>query len=199
MKTLMQMIMAILVLTMVNPGFAQTKEEKREAKIERKQQKKLLKAERQNEEEQRLKENYERIVSLVRDSSFVIEAHTLFDRYNNSYPVSPATNFVMVEGDQITLQLGFMGVVGANGLGGLTIEGNIGSFEILDTTDNGSYRIRMNVNSLLLGTTEVGVAINRDGSARAYVRGTFRTRFSFNGILTSLEESTVHKGIVNYW
>lgn len=52
--------------------------------------------------------------------------------FKNSYPVSPTTNFVMVEGDKLTLQLGFTGRIGANGLGGITIEGNISSYDIPD-------------------------------------------------------------------
>ena len=198
MKELMQLLMAILVLTISSPNFAQTKEEKREAKAERREERKLLKAERKNEEQVKLKENYETIVSQIKDSSFVIETHTLFDRYNNSYPVSPTTNFVMVEGDKFTLQLGFNGRIGINGLGGVTIEGNIINYDILEMKENGPARIRMNVNSLLLGSTEVGITVSRDGSSRAYVSGAFRTRLSFSGIFTPLEESIVYKGIVNY-
>ena len=194
----MQLIMAILVLIMSNPNFAQTKEEKREAKAERKEERKLLKAERKNEESRRLKENYETIVSQIKDSSFVIETHTLFDRYNNSYPVSPTTNFVMVDGSKFTMQLGFMGRVGINGLGGITIEGNITNYEILEMKENGPARIRMHVNSLLLGSTEVGITTSSDGVSRAYVSGAFRTRLSFSGNFTPLEESIVYKGIVNY-
>ena len=194
----MQLLTAILVVTISSPNFAQTKEEKRDAKAERREERKLLKAERKNEEQQRLTENYETIVAQIKDTAFVIETHTLFDRYNNSYPVAPTTNFVMVDGDKLTLQLGFLGRVGANGLGGITIEGNISDYEILEMKENGPARLRMHVSSLLLGSTEVGITISRDGSSRAYVSGAFRTRLSFSGNFTPLEESIVYKGIVTY-
>ncbi|MDN5210686.1 DUF4251 domain-containing protein [Fulvivirgaceae bacterium BMA12] len=198
MKKLMQWLVAALVLIASNSSFAQTKEEKREIKENRKQERKLQKAERKNEEAIRLKENYELIVSQIKDSSFVIETNTLFDRYNNSYQVSPNTNFVMVNGDEFTMQLGFNGRIGVNGLGGVTLEGNITRYEILEAKENGPARIRLTVNSLLLGSTEVGVTVSRDGTSRAYVSGAFRTRLSFAGEFSPLEESIVYKGIVTY-
>ncbi len=198
MKKLMQWLVAALVLIASNSSFAQTKEEKREIKENRKQERKLQKAERKNEEAIRLKENYELIVSQIKDSSFVIETNTLFDRYNNSYQVSPNTNFVMVNGDEFTMQLGFNGRIGVNGLGGVTLEGNITRYEILEAKENGPARIRLTVNSLLLGSTEVGITVSRDGTSRAYVSGAFRTRLSFAGEFSPLEESIVYKGIVTY-
>lgn len=190
------MILAILVLVISNPNFAQTKEEKLEAKAARKEEKKLLKAERKNESLKQLKENYEISLSNIKDSTFVIETHTLFDRRGNSIPVSPSINFVMVEGNDFTMQVGFNGRIGANGVGGTTIEGRITDYRILD--EDGFITLRINVSTSRIGTASVTINVGSDGHAKAYVTGSFRTRISFAGKITPLEESVVYKGLVTY-
>ncbi len=199
MKKVMQLMLAILVLGISHANIAQTKAEKKEEKALRKEERKLQKAERINESLRMSKENFEKYLSNIKDSTFVIETHTLFDRRGNSLPVSPTVNFVMVVGNEFTMQIGFNGRIGANGLGGTTLEGYITDYQMLATKNKESHvRLRLSVNTLRIGQSTVTIDVNRDGYARAYVSGAFRTRLSFAGNIAPLEESIVHKGLVTY-
>ncbi len=132
----MLILLAILVMGISPTNFAQTKEEKRE-------ERKLLKAERKNESLRISKENFQKYLANIEDSTFVIETHTLFDRRGNSVPVSPTVNFVMVEGDQFTMQIGFNGRIGDNGLGGTTLEGFITDYQMLKVKNNDNHMVEI--------------------------------------------------------
>jgi Flp pilus assembly protein TadB len=75
-------LVGLLALVLLTPSaFAQ--QEKKLSKKERKQQKK------KEQEEQR-----QAILLLLNNKEWVIEAHTVFDRYNQSYQLNPSINFV---------------------------------------------------------------------------------------------------------
>ena len=117
-----------LVLIMIILGgssFAQTKEDNKAAKKAKKEAKALQD-----------KENTAALISLVESKKFVLEANTLFDRTGMSYILNSSLNFVGFDGVNSTIQLGFDQLIGWNGVGGVTIDGQITKMEI-KTKKNG--------------------------------------------------------------
>lgn len=188
MRITKHMVVLLLVTFMALSIQAQTKEERR---VQRKTEKTLKKEERAKA----LLENKERILASVKERSFVIEANTLYDRYQNRYPVTPTINFVKVDGDQGIVQFGFNNSIGYNGVGGLTFAGRLSGYRIINSKPEGPVTISANLNSPgLLGSATILLSIQNDGSARATVTGSFGSRLTFDGDFYELEESHIYEG-----
>lgn len=166
-----------------------------QSKEERRTQKKTEKALKKEERAKALKANKERILASVENKSFVIEANTLYDRYQNRYPVAPTVNFVKIDGDQGVVQFGFSHAIGYNGVGGLTFAGRLSGYKVMDTKPGGPITISANLTSPgLLGTATILLSIHNDGSARATVTGSYGSRLTFDGDFFELEESHIYEG-----
>lgn len=157
------------------------------------EQRKTEKAEKKRLKEEERKENLERVLNLVEDQSFVVEAHSISGRSMNTFQVSPATNFVMVEGGQIIVQTANNFSFGYNGLGGITIKGNIRNYEILSVKKN-HVRVQINFSDPVLGFSSVNLDIQENGFARAMLRDNWGRRVNFQGQFVSLENSRVFEG-----
>jgi hypothetical protein len=173
-------LVGLLALVLLTPSaFAQ--QEKKLSKKERKQQKK------KEQEEQR-----QAILLLLNNKEWVIEAHTVFDRYNQSYQLNPSINFVGVKQQEGAIQLGFDGLIGWNGVGGVTIDGKVTKYEVEEGKESPSVVVRFQGRGV--GSATINVSVNTSGQARARVTGDFGERITFSGIIRSLEESIVYKG-----
>jgi hypothetical protein len=171
----------IILINCISTSIAQ--EEKKLSKKE----KKVLKIRQQEEQKQA-------IVDLLESKSWVIEAHTVYDRYNQSYQLNPSINFVGVKNDEGALQLGFSGLIGWNGVGGVTIDGQVTRYEIKDSQKDNSPTVVLRFQGRGVGSATINVSVNTSGQATARVSGDFGERISFSGIIKSLEESIVYKG-----
>ena len=143
-----------------------------------------------------LAENKQRILDLVANRTFVIEANTLYDRFQNRYEVSPNVNFIMISGEQGVVQFGFNHLVGFNGVGGLTFDGNLCGFKILNAKPKGPVTISTNlVAPGLVGPATLNMTIYADGRSSATIIGSFGSRLKFAGNFYDLEESLVYQGL----
>jgi hypothetical protein len=163
------------------PSLAQEKE-----KLSRKEKKELKK--RQQIEQKKV------ILDLLHGKDWVIEAHTVFDRYNQSYQLNPTINFIGIKGDEGALQLGFDGLIGWNGVGGVTIDGKITKYEIQEGKENSSPTVILRFQGRGMGSASINMTVNSSGQATARVSGDFGDRITFSGMIKSLEESSVYKG-----
>ena len=170
-----------LIIISSNIGFAQ--ENKKLSKKERKE----LKKQQQIEQKQAL-------LDLLYSQNWVIEAHTVFDRYSQSYQLNPSINFVGIKGDEGALQLGFDGLIGWNGVGGVTIDGKVTKYEVKEGKNNNSPTVSLRFQGRGVGSASINVTLNSSGQASARVSGDFGDRITFSGIIKSLDESTVYKG-----
>ena len=134
------------------------------------------------------------ILDLLYKKAWVIEAHTVFDRYNQSYQLNPTINFVGVNGDEGAMQLGFDGLIGWNGVGGVTIDGKVTKYEIKEGKENQSPTANLRFQGRGVGSASINISVNTSGQATARVSGDFGDRITFSGIIKSLEESSVYKG-----
>lgn len=166
------------ILVAINVSVAQ--ENEKLSRKEKKERKKL-----QQEEQKKA------IVELLTNKAWVIEAHTVFDRYNQSYQLNPSINFVGVNGDEGALQLGFDGLIGWNGVGGVTIDGNVTKYEI---KEGSSPTVSLRFQGRGVGSANIQINVNSAGQATARVNGDFGERITFSGLLKSIEESIVYKG-----
>lgn len=170
-----------LFLLTINESIAQ--ENKKLSKKEKKELKK------QNQIEQK-----KAILELLHSETWVIEAHTVYDRYNQSYQLNPTINFVGVKGEEGALQLGFDGLIGWNGVGGVTIDGKITKYEIKEGKENSSSTVELRFQGRGAGSAMLNITVNSSGQASARVNGDFGERITFSGMIKSIEESSVYKG-----
>ena len=132
MKGLAMLFMLVLMVFQIN---AQEVKEVSKDGLSRKERKELKKKKRTRAFDLK-KEKGARLLS---ESDFVLRANRLSLPTGPDIPVSDDVNFVKVEGDTVTFQYGFNGVVGRNGLGGETLKGKIVGKSLKDQGEGKSY------------------------------------------------------------
>lgn len=168
----------------VDTGMAQS-DKKEQRKVEKAEKKRLKKEARQKQQDL--------VMALVNEQAFVLEAHTIRGRYMNSFPVSPGTNFVMIEGDQITIQTANNFGFGYNGLGGVTINGTISEYKVISKDKNGST-VLIQFSSPVLGHSTLNLHVQGSGQAQALVTNNWGRRITFQGQMVAPEDSRVFEG-----
>jgi len=175
------LILFLMLYFAAEKSFAQT-----EQKLSRKERKELRKKQQQ--------EQKQAILQLLQSKAWVIEAHTVFDRYNQSYQLNPTINFVGVKDEEGALQLGFSNLIGWNGVGGVTIDGKVMRYEVKEGKSKSSPSLILRFQGRGVGSATINVTVNTSGQASARVSGDFGDRITFSGIIKPLSESTVYKG-----
>lgn len=180
-------LLAIMFFFSVDAAMAQSDKlsKKEQRKLERAEKKRLKNEERQRQQEQ--------LMSLVEEQNFVLEATTIFGRYNDRYEVMPNTNFVKVDGNKVTVQTSNNFHVGYNGLGGITINGTITDYKIMPSKNN-TVSVLIYFNSPVLGHSSLNLNISADGLARAMVVDNRGGRATFQGQMFDLENSRIFEG-----
>ncbi|MCK5702915.1 MAG: DUF4251 domain-containing protein [Cyclobacteriaceae bacterium] len=158
------------------------------------EKKKLSRKEKKELKKQQQIEQKKAILDLLHSETWVIEAHTVFDRYNQSYQLNPTINFVGIDGKEGALQLGFDGLIGWNGVGGVTLDGKVTKYEVKEGKSNSSPTVSLRFQGRVVGSASINVTVNSSGQATARVSGDFGDRITFTGMIKSLEESSVYKG-----
>ena len=175
-----------LLVTCITLVFWGTSFSQEKSKLSRKERKELKKRERS--------EQKKALLELLYSKEWVIEAHTVFDRYNQSYQINPSVNFVGIKGDEGALQLGFNGLIGWNGVGGVTIDGTVTQYEVKEGKENQSPSANIRFQGRGVGSASISISLNTSGQATARVSGDFGDRITFSGMIKTLEESVVYKG-----
>ena len=126
---------------------------------------------------------------------FTLEADQVVFKYGQTAYVNSNTNFVSVNGEDAVVQVAFnTPVSGPNGLGGVTVDGKVSSYEV-KADKRGNLRLSMNV----MGT---GISARVDieltagsNSASVTILPNFNSnRLTLNGVLLPLHKSAVFKG-----
>jgi hypothetical protein len=145
-------------------------------------------------EQDRLK-LHKKLLALVEERRFVIELDAYIDRYGRQVPVSPLTNFVAVYDSSGTVQLAFPNLArDRNGLGGVTLDGRVSSYELLSDTPGKGIRLRLRLFGAAVSSADITVDVLPDGFANVSFSNIRGGRFSGRGILRSWEQSRVYKG-----
>jgi hypothetical protein len=162
--------------------------------LSKREQRQLLKEKMQQEAKQEA-ERYAKLVDhMVKSATFVLEADMLYDRYGNSNMVQYTINFISADSTSGVLQVGSNAYLGRNGLGGVTIDGSISSYDYTHNKKKGTY----NVNYVLrspVGSYDINMTVQSSGRADARVSGNFSSgSLRYAGRLVHPAESRVFKG-----
>lgn len=142
---------------------------------------------------QKQMETKKKNLALINNKTWVIEADMVYDRQMNPYNVSPTTNFMMLEGDMLTIQLDFKGLVDWNGIGGITMEGKVSKYEIKENKDAKPVDLTVYALGSAMGNVTVFASVDSYGMGRITYSDAQGTRLTINGYFYSFEESRVYK------
>ncbi len=134
------------------------------------------------------------LATAIDEQMWVLEANTLAGKRGASINVNSTLNFIAVEGDEAFVQLGSNSGMGPNGVGGVSVRGNVNKYEVNKNEKKGTYFITLFISSAI-GTFDIRLDCNSDGQiANATVQGNRSSRIQYRGVIVPLSESTVYKG-----
>jgi hypothetical protein len=134
---------------------------------------------------------------MVEQRRFVIEANYLSNQTGERIIVNSNLNFIVVDSSKITIQIASTtGIGGPNGMGGVTTEGSISSFEVKKIGKTKSnYAIRL-FTMTTLGSFDIFLNISPNGNADASLSGTTRGKLNYHGVIVPIKKSRVFKGMI---
>lgn len=153
------------------------------------------KALRKQKKEQKVQEQKENLLfyeKIAEEKTWVIEAHTIYNRYGNSFQMDPTINFVSLNNDKSIVQLGINGYIGYNGLGGVTFEGRLQKYEVIP--EENSILIRFTAMGAVMGPVDLVARISPDGYSRITVSGNWGRRLTFAGYFVPYDTSRTYTG-----
>ncbi len=152
---------------------------------------------RKEAETARMTYNYYALDSLLVSRRFVLEADYLQNKIGDRISVSNTLNFVKVDDERGVLQTGSDMLVGSNGFGGVTTEGNISKYKIHRNLKSLSHRVSFNLVSNL-GIFNIDMSIRADNYASATITSSRSGRLTWHGHLASLNHTRTFKGMDVY-
>ena len=191
--------MAALLLLGVGVAQAQTsKQAKKEAKMEaRAQAKAQREAERDARDAMIKTEEMQAFLTAkksINQMDFVLEGSQIQLRSGANFFVNTNTTFIMVQGNQATIQVASLQGAGANGLGGITVEGTVSNLKY-SVSNNGNVTL-----SMMVQGTKISASINLTlthgtNSAYATIQPNFNSqRLTMTGILVPYSQSKIFMG-----
>ena len=180
-------ITIVLVALLILPAFSQELSKK-----EQRQLAKELKKEAQSEE---LAEKSLLVTAMINQATFVLEAYTLRGKRGESIQVSSALNFVAADSTTGMLQVGSDAGIGPNGVGGVTVKGQVKDYKFSQHEKSGGYNVSYYLQTPD-GTFEVRLRAYPDGRADADIsNATWGGRITFIGYLVHPSLSRVYEGM----
>ena len=176
------MALAILVYMAVQPAVAQTRE--------------LTSDEEKALQEQIGKMQYKESVKAVNDTFFTLEADRLTFRTGYTVDVTSSTNFITVDKGRASVQTAFnVPVSGANGMGGVTVDGTVSNYKVTTEERSGDTLVSMSVMGVGISAT-VRIRLEKDSNkASAEIMPDFNSdNLRMSGTLLPSDRSTVFKG-----
>lgn len=130
----------------------------------------------------------EELLELARDSAFVLDAHAHFDRYQNQRQLA-SNNFIAINGDEIIIQTSNpFGSIGYNGLGGITLQGNIQSYNIREGKKKHGPSIQINFSNGVIGNGTLFIDLNSKENATARLTDNWGNRNTWQGKVLEPDE-----------
>jgi hypothetical protein len=154
---------------------------------------KLSRQEKKEVRKAQMAANFYILDSLLNSKCFVLEADYLQNEYGERIPVVSTLNFVKVDKLNGILQTGSNSSMGYNGVGGVTAEGSVGAWKIDKDAKKFIYRLRFNLLTNI-GNYDIFMTVTSDNHAIATISGLGPGKLTWEGHLTSLNNSRVFKG-----
>lgn len=155
----------------------------------------LTRAEKKVLEEKLDSLQFEESRQAINEKAFTLEADQVIFKYGQMVYVNSNTNFVSVEKDRAVVQVAFnVPVSGPNGLGGVTVEGIISSYEVKEDK-KGNLRLVMNVTGTGISARVEITLAKGSGNAMVEIQPNFNSnRLRLRGVVLPLYKSNVFKG-----
>ena len=135
-----------------------------------------------------------RVVEAFKNLDFVLEADRLIFKYGDIAHVSSSINFISVIDGMATVQLGSYRGMGANGVGGITVEGKASDVKF-KSNKNGVEELSMHVNGTGISAIVTITLYGDTNQANAVVQPNLNSnKITLSGIIRPAAESTVYKG-----
>ncbi len=192
MKEAIKVALTICLLAVATLSLAQEEgKSKKELKKEKKEAKKAARA-------------AERVAvvlaanELLINKTWVLEASRLRDRRgSNFFNLDANLNFVTCEIEKGTIQLAFDGLIGWNGVGGVTLEGRYTTYTVKEPKKEGQGATLQATISGTRGVATLFLTVRAD-EVEAKLSGNWGTQLTFFGKLVHPSQSNAYKGIVTY-
>lgn len=132
----------------------------------------------------------------VNDTAFTLEADQVMFKRGYTAHVSSNTNFVSVKGGNAIIQVAFnIPLSGFNGLGGITLEGNMSNFE-RSKDKKGNIYVKMGVTGKGISAQVLITLWRGKNEATVAIQPNFNSnKLTLSGIILPLEKSNVFKGV----
>jgi len=176
----------LIVLLLLSSFFLTTTAQEKNKKRLTREEKKELKRQ-QREEAEKL------VSAMIEARQFVLLADNIRNRQGRTYPVSSNINFVLVDSTKATFQFGSVSIIGINGVGGVTIDGNITHYDVKKYEKSGAYYIKMTI-SASTGFYDIRFNITSTGVADAEIVAMSNRRFEYSGRIVPINKSRHYKG-----
>ena len=164
-------------------------------KAERKAERQAARAQSRAESSAMLQDQHRKALQALELNSFLVRFDRVYFRHGGSAYLTPITNFLSVEGSQVTLQIIIdPSSIGPNSLGGITLEG-LATEVSTKQSKKGVTFFHMLVNGHSLSCS-VDLTLPSEGNlVRAEIVSTFHNmRLSLEGSLQPYDKTAVIKG-----
>lgn len=189
-------LMMLLLLLVAGQTHAQSKRQLAKEKREAIEKKRKLKRE-QEEKAQEVQDSLNFVAALeaMNQREFTLEANQLM--FPNGQPayVNSNTNFISVHGNSAVVQIASnSGFSGPNGLGGVTVNGNITGYE-LQRDDEGNIQLNLDVMGAGISATVFISLPYGTNQASANINPNFNSNtLTMNGNIVPNSQSNVFQG-----
>ena len=184
----------LLLLSFTVTTYAQTSKEARAARRE------ALKKEREARKALEAQQDsiaYLKAVEALKTGSFVLEANNVTFPNGITRYVSSNTNYVQVDNGEGIVQTAFSNFAyspGPNGLGGVTVQGNISGLKIKEDKD-GNYFYSYTIQGAAISATVFITLTGGTNQASVNISPNFNNNnMTMTGVLLPLDESDVFQG-----
>ena len=184
----------LLLLSFTVTTYAQTSKEARAARRE------ALKKEREARKALEAQQDsiaYLKAVEALKTGSFVLEANNVTFPNGITRYVSSNTNYVQVDNGEGIVQTAFSNFAyspGPNGLGGVTVQGNISGLKIKEDKD-GNYFYSYTIQGVAISATVFITLTGGTNQASVNISPNFNNNnMTMTGVLLPLDESDVFQG-----
>ena len=184
----------LLLLSFTVTTFAQSSKEARAARRE------ALKKEREERRAMEAQQDsvaYLKAIEALKTGSFVLEANNVTFPNGITRYVSSNTNYVQVDNGEGIVQTAFSNFAytpGPNGLGGVTVEGNISGLKMKEDKD-GNYFYSYTIQGVAISATVFITLTGGTNQASVNISPNFNNNnMTMTGVLLPLDESDVFQG-----
>ncbi|MFC2089197.1 DUF4251 domain-containing protein [Bacteroidota bacterium] len=167
--------------------------------LSKKEQRNLLKEEKKRLAAEKAAIEFNLSSQLIETGKFVLETDMVTDRRGFTRSADPIINFILVDSLYGMIQLGSRTGEGLNGVGGITIEGEIVNYTVEKNEKKNFLTVEYEIKTMVSGYYRIKVYTHGGMRAEARFSGSMSMgQMRYSGRLVSLEQSRVYKGTSYY-